>query len=94
MIAGQSTPYDCAWNIWGKSISLVIESPEIMHPLWLIWGALTDWVEVRPSERGDAEAAMLRAAKEWLAVDSNDGAARKAYLDRWVFNELGYEPEN
>lgn len=93
LVAGESVPYDCATNIWSKSMSLAGLSPDLMHPLWLIWGALTDWVEQRPSEEEMAEAAMLRAAREWLAVDIDDDAARKAYLDRWVFEELGYEPE-
>ncbi len=62
-----------------------------MHPLWLIWGALTDWVELRPEGSAQAEATMVRAAEEWLSLPSTESDARTAYLDRWVYDELGYE---
>jgi hypothetical protein len=90
MVAGGAVPYDCARNIWSTAMS-VTTSPEVMHPMWLIWGALTDWVENRPEEIRQAECAMLRAANEWLAIDRDDHVQRKAYLDRWVFDEMGYE---
>ena len=61
-----------------------------MWPLWLIWGALTDWVEQRPAETEQAESAMARAAQEWLSLPENaDG--QRAYFDRWLYDELGYE---
>jgi hypothetical protein len=46
----------------------------------------------RGSPEQDAAAIehMKRAAAEWLAVlDSPE--SRAAYLDRWVFDECGYE---
>jgi hypothetical protein len=89
MINGDCPPYDAAWIIWGKAAS-VLTSPELLHPLWLIWGALTDWVENRPNERSEAESEMLRAAREWLALKRDDAMSRKAYLDRWVYKEMGY----
>ena len=91
IIAGKSIAYDCGWNIWGKALSLASKSPDVMHPLWLIWGALTDWVENRPEERGLAEAEMLRAAREWLALDRLSRSERDEYLQRWVYEEMGYE---
>jgi hypothetical protein len=90
MIDGDATPYDAGWIIWGTAMS-VVTSPELMHPLWLIWGALTDWVELRPEESAQAEATMVRAAKEWLSIPSAESHARIAYLDRWVYDEMGYE---
>ena len=90
MIDGECKPYDAAWDIWKKATS-VVTSPDLMHPLWLIWGALTDWVENRPTETAQAESEMLRAAKEWLDLKSGDAISRKAYLDRWVFDEMGYD---
>lgn len=96
MIDGKCPPYDAAWIIWSKAAS-VVTSPELMHPLWLIWGALTDWVENRPHEMPRAESEMLRAAREWLALKPEDAMSRKAYLDRWVYDEMGYgrtESEN
>lgn len=91
MLDGECPPYDAAWNIWGTAFSLAGKSPDVMHPLWLIWGSLTDWVENRPAETQAAETAMLRAAKEWLALDHDHFIEVKAYLDRWVFDEMGYE---
>jgi len=91
MLDGQSTPYHAAWNIWAKAMSLVSASPNIMHPLWVIWGSLTDWVENRPNETLQAESKMRQAAKEWLEVNHDDSIAEKAYLDRWVYDEMGYE---
>jgi hypothetical protein len=91
MLNGECAPYDAAWAIWRKAFSLATESPEIMHPFWLIWGSLTDWVETRPAETPRAESEMLRASREWLALEHEDAKCRKAYLDRWVFDEMGYE---
>lgn len=89
LVAGKVPPYDAAWEIWSKAMSTVHPSCEVMHAMWLIWGALTDWVENRPDERAMAEAAMVRAAQEWLSLP--DVTERKAYLDRWVYDEMGYE---
>lgn len=88
MIEGKVRPYDAAWAVWAKAASITT-SPDLIHPLWLIWGALTDWAENRPAEKSLAESAMIRAAQEWLSLP--DTAARKAYLDRWIYDEMGYE---
>jgi hypothetical protein len=48
-------------------------------------------VELRPEESAQAEATMVRAAKEWLDLPSTESHARTAYLDRWVYDEMGYE---
>ena len=93
MLDGRSLPYDAAWNIWGKAMSLVSPSPDVMHPLWLIWGSLTEWVENRPEERPQAESKMRQAAKEWLDLDLDDAIATKCYCDRWVYDEMGYTRE-
>jgi hypothetical protein len=91
MLATEEEPYAAGWNIWGFAMSHISVSPDVMHPLWLIWGALTDWVENRPEEKTQAEEEMRRAAREWLSLDLNDSNARTAYLDRWVYEEMGYE---
>lgn len=90
MLQGQLEPYDAAWKIWGMASRKVPASPDTMRPLWLIWGALTDWVELRPTEQPVAEQEMLRAAREWLELRSGDLAARDDYLDRWIYDEMGY----
>lgn len=56
-----------------------------------MWGALTDWVEYKPEEKPKAEAAMMRATKEWLAIDQG---SQTAYFDRWLYEELGYARPN
>lgn len=91
MLKGQLQPYDGGWKIWGMAGKHAQESPDTLWPLWLIWGALTDWVEVRPTEKTAAEQKMLMAAREWLALQQGDIAARDRYLDRWVHDEMGYE---
>ena len=93
MLEGKVKPYDAGWLIWKSSMSNMANSSEIMHPLWLIWGALTDWVEVRPLEEKEAEATMLRAAKEWLSLEPSNTESRTAYFDRWVYEEMGYKRE-
>lgn len=83
--------YEEATEIWAKSLSLLDKSPELMHPLWLIWGALTDWVEIRPEETQEAEEKMRQAAREWLKLDRTDSVSMKKYFDRWVYDEMAYE---
>lgn len=90
MQAGQTLAYDAAWAIWGKAMSLATESPDVMHPFWLVWGSLTDWVENRPRERQEAESKMRQAASEWLELNREDVDGVKAYCDRWVYEEMGY----
>lgn len=91
MLRGESSAYDAGWLVWQKAMALATVSPHVMHPLWLIWGALTDWVENRPEEIPEAEAKMRQAGEEWLALNRADPACVKAYMDRWVYEELGYE---
>ena len=91
MLDGQTEPYAAGWNIWGIAMANVGRSPDTLHPLWLIWGALTDWVENRPEEKSKAETEMLRASREWLSLNRSDQKARTAYFDRWVYEEMGYK---
>lgn len=89
MIDASANTYSAGQRIWETAFPLAPESPDLMWPLWLIWGSLTDHWENRPNERHLAEEEMLRAAREWLDLES-DAAGRAAYLDRWVYEELGY----
>jgi hypothetical protein len=43
--------YDRAREVWSQSFGAVGGEDWIYHPLWLLWGVLTDWVEVKPQER-------------------------------------------
>ena len=82
--------YRAAWRIWSTALRHAPDSGNIMWPLWLIWGELTDWVEERPAETEQAESAMVRAAEEWLSLSESE-EHRRAYFDRWLYDELGYE---
>ena len=90
IVSHDRRPYRAGWRIWGTAMRYVEKSPEVMHPMWLLWGALTDWVEVKPEETAEAESAMRRAAQEWLALP-DDLDAQRAYFDRWLYHEMGYE---
>jgi hypothetical protein len=91
MLESGSDSYASGRRIWEIAFTHAPDSPKVMWPLWLIWGALTDRVEVKPQECAAAEQMMLRASREWLALDRRDEKARDAYLDRWVYDELGIE---
>ena len=94
IVSRRGSAYRAAWRIWGTAMRHATESNTIMWPLWLMWGALTDWVEQRPAEAEQAESAMVRAAREWLVLPES-GEAQRAYFDRWLYDELGYErPEH
>jgi hypothetical protein len=56
-----------------------------------IFGAETTVIGFHASILRVAEQTMLRASREWLALDRRDEKARDAYLERWVYGELGIE---
>ena len=89
MLAGRIEPRAGSRMIWEIAFTHTPDSPDPMWGLWLMWGALTDWLLVKPEEEPSAKRAMLRASREWLALPRGDKEARDAYLDRWVHGELG-----
>ena len=86
--SGREDPYKAGWRIWGEAFALAAESGELLWPMWLQWGALTDWVELKPSEAEQANDAMRRAAREWLIV-ADDPSRHRSYFERWLYEELG-----
>lgn len=60
----------------------------IYHPLWLLWGVLTDWAEAKPEETEEAEATIRQAAQAFLPIADDDDALR-LYFDRWLYVERG-----
>jgi len=84
-------PYEVALRIWGDSMGAVSESCVLAHPMWLLWGALTDWVECKPEETELAKTQMVRAAQAWLALDRTDSATVDRYFDYWLYEVCGYE---
>ena len=87
IVDGEDSAFDSGWRIWGEAFNHVDKSPDILWPMWLLWGALTDWVEVKPDEVDQANAAMRRAAREWLRLPRDSDSIRQ-FFDRWL-DELG-----
>ena len=94
LLKGSEREYAVAWRLYRLSFDEVRgESRHVAHPLWLIWGHLTDLVDgpegARPGAESAAAQKMRRAAEEWLVV-VNEPAAWTEYFDRWVYEECGY----
>lgn len=90
IVSRRGSAYRAAWRVWGTAMRHAADSETIMWPMWLIWGALTDSVEQKPAEGDQAESAMIRAAQEWLSLPES-AEAQRAYFDRYLYDELGYE---
>ncbi|MGW5586940.1 hypothetical protein [Streptomyces sp. NPDC003857] len=92
MLNSDASPYEPALEVLGLASGgmPVDDGDEACNSLTLIWGELTDWVELRPSETDQAETHMVTAAREWLTVES-DREAEGQYFDRWLHDILGYE---
>ncbi|MFK0295648.1 hypothetical protein ACIQU6_34990 [Streptomyces sp. NPDC090442] len=91
IISGSVRPYDAALEISARAgRECVSESPDMcFNEFLLIWSALTDRVELRPSETADAEADMIAAGREWLESEGDSDQERR-YFDRWIHDKLGY----
>jgi hypothetical protein len=90
IVTGQTMPYEGALHLWQVSMGHT-DSPNLMHPFWLIWGSLADMAEKYPEKKSEAETSIIRACQEWLALLPSDLDSRRQYMDRWVYEELGYE---
>ena len=81
--------------MWAAAIeAMAIVSPgelsdEETWAHWLIWGCLTDWIEVRPAEVEEASAAIVDAARSWLATEG-DPVAVSTFYDRVIYDVCGY----
>ena len=88
-VAGsQVNTYDRASEVWTYSMGATTGSDWIYHPLWLLWGVLTDWVEVKPEETDEAEATMREAAQAFLPIAADDDALEH-YFDQWLYEKRG-----
>ncbi len=93
LVAGSADPYEIGRHIHSAAMSAASgDNADAEHcwGLWLLWGALTDWVEQKPDERPKAVESMRRAAKEWLDLPDEESAWRR-YFDRWLYSEMGME---
>ncbi len=89
IVDGSAEPYDAGLRVWSAAFERA-ERHEEFWALWLLWGALTDWVECKPAEKVQALESMRRASREWLEL-GDDQPTRRKYFDRWLYDELGYE---
>jgi hypothetical protein len=92
ILSNDASPYDPALEILclASGGHPVDDGDEACTGLVSIFGELTDWAELRPEEAGRAEAHMVTAAREWLAVEG-DHEAETHYFDRWRYDVLGFE---
>lgn len=93
LVAGSANSYELGRDIHSMAMSAASgDSPEAEHcwALWLLWGALTDWIERKPDEKLKAEDTMRRAAEEWLELPHGEPAWRR-YFDHWLYSEMGLE---
>jgi hypothetical protein len=89
IVDGSADPYDAGRRVWSAAFERA-EHHEEFWALWLLWGALTDWIESKPSEVTQAHESMRRASREWLEL-GDDQPTRRKYFDRWLYDEMGYE---
>ena len=93
LVAGTVNPYEAGREIHSTAMSAASgdsTDAEQCWALWLLWGALTDWVEMKPNEQAEAEESMRRAAEEWLALYDGEPQWRR-YFDHWLYTEMGME---
>jgi hypothetical protein len=79
-----------ATELWEATMNALSgESPSYAIGLWNIWGALSDMTE-DPAKASEWLMLIQRAAREWVNAAKLDTAeAAEAYVDRWLYDELG-----
>lgn len=82
-------PYEVGLAIMSAAVEPMLTS-DIASRQYVLWGGLTDRLELKPEEGADALTAMRQAATEWQAV-KDDSTARDEYFDRWLYDVLGLE---
>lgn len=82
-------PYKVGLDIMSAAVE-PMRTSDIASRQYVMWGGLTDWLELKPEEEAEALAAMRRAASEWQAV-KDDFAARERYFDHWLYDLLGLD---
>jgi len=96
LVEGREGPYAAAKEMGsagfdGSFCEEKAPDPEHCKALWLLWGALTDWIELKPEQSVEAEDSMRRAAAEWLEVADEEPRWRD-YFQHWLYAEMGYTP--
>ncbi|WP_084259194.1 hypothetical protein [Microtetraspora malaysiensis] len=83
-------PYDVGLELMGETIE-VFTIGDWAGSMYTLWGDLTDWVELKPAEEELAQAEMVRAAREWLALNPRDSDAVGRYFDHWLYDVFGHD---
>jgi hypothetical protein len=98
LVEGGRPPYDVGRDIWGIAFAHANEARSLWGH-WVLWGSLTDWVEVEPTsieqaqwrERaGGPEKAMRDAAQGWLDVEASQ-TGRDDYFEHWLYEVIGHQ---
>ncbi|MET9881339.1 hypothetical protein ABZZ36_43240 [Actinacidiphila glaucinigra] len=82
-------PHETASYIMGALLD-VFATYDHAGGVYVVWGALTDWIELKPQEEALAKRHMVAAAREWLALDPHDDDAVRRYLTHW-HDIVGYD---
>lgn len=93
LVAGSRAPYAAAWEMWEAAVHGISGGEgdqDHIWGLWLLWGALSDWIEIKPEETPLAEESIRRAAAEWLALPDEPNA-RTTFFSYWLYEELEME---
>jgi hypothetical protein len=83
-------PYHVGLEFMGNTLD-VFTIGEYAGSMYTLWGDLTDWVELKPTEEDLAKAEMVRAAREWLALNPRDSDAVRRYFDQWLYDVFGHD---
>ncbi len=76
----------------GDTIEVITSGEyEYAVSMYNLWGDLTDWVELKPAEEDLAKAEMVRAAREWLALNPRDSDAVRRYFDHWLHDVFHHD---
>ncbi len=93
LVRGEGDRIELGYEISSLAFGAVGGDDWIAHPIWLLWGALTDlWDRDEPSDgrRAEVEADMIDAANGFLDAHHDDDALRR-YFDDWLYERMGYE---
>ena len=87
-IVSADDAHDVALELMGALIDFVADN-NVASRMYRICGELTDWVDFQEPNEPIARAEMVRAAREWLALDTAGDAAVNRYLDYWWYDVCG-----
>ncbi len=87
-IRNADNPCPLGIKAMGVAMSSANSESDLLGGVYLIWGSLTDGVELHPGDSPKYFRQMRQAAEEWLALVDDD--ARRQWIDYWVYDVCGY----